>query len=224
MNQFNPNNFFDLSNFEHKALFDGAENVWEAFDRIPKYLEEFFARIPKNERIRGVVKPGAVLVGDDIFIGEGAKIEPTAYIEGPTIIGPRSIVGTGAYIRGGTILGEHAIIGHATEAKNCILLNNAAAPHFNFIGDSILGNGVNIGAGVILANYRLDAKPVPAGEKNTGLVKFGAVLGDRVKIGCNAVTEPGTFLLPDTWLMPLTYLRRGLYKKGDKHSDLIKQV
>lgn len=224
MNQFNPNNFFDLSSFEHKVLFHEAENVWEAFDRIPKYLEEFFARTPKSERVRGTVKSGAILVGDDIYIGEGAKIEPTAYIEGPTIIGPRSIVGTGAYIRGGTILGEHAIIGHATEAKNCILLDNAAAPHFNFIGDSILGNGVNIGAGVILANFRLDTKPVPAGEVSTGLVKFGAVLGDRVKIGCNAVTEPGTFLLPDTWLMPLTYLRRGLYKKGEKHSDLIKQV
>ena len=222
MNHFSPSTFFNLDNFAHKALFDRVENIWEVFERVPKYLEDFFARLPKNERIKGVVKSGSILVGDDIYIGEGAKIESTAYIEGPAIIGQRSIVGTGAYIRGGTILGEHAIVGHCTEAKNTIMLNDSAAPHFNFIGDSILGNGVNIGAGVILANYRLDAKPIPVVDKSTGLVKFGAVLGDNVKIGCNSVTEPGVFLYPDSWILPVTYLKRGLYGWGEKRSDLRK--
>lgn len=224
INNFHPSNFFNLDNFVHKALFDGVDNVWEVFARVPKYLEDFFARTPKVERIKGTVSPGAILMGEDIYVGADAKIEPTAYIEGPTIIGPRSIVGTGAYVRGGTILGEHAILGHCTEAKNTIMLNDSAAPHFNFVGDSILGNGVNIGAGVILANYRLDAKSVPAGEMSTGLVKFGAVLGDRVKIGCNAVTEPGVFMLPDTWVLPTTYLKRGLYGRGEKRSELKKVV
>lgn len=224
MNYFSPSNFFNLGTFAHKALFDNTENVWEVFARVPQYLEAFFKRLPKEERIKGVVRPGAILVGDDIYIGDGAKIEPTAYIEGPTVIGPRSIVGTGAYIRGGTILGEQAIIGHCTEAKNTIMLNNAAAPHFNFIGDSILGNSVNIGAGVILANYRLDAKAVPAGDTSTGLTKFGAILGDRVKVGCNAVLEPGTFLGKDTWVSPCSYLRRGCYEKGERHADLVKKI
>lgn len=219
-----PEIFFNLENYEHKALFFGAENVWEALNNIPKYMEEYFKKIPKGERIKGTVKPGAILVGDDIFIGEGAKVEPTAYIEGPAIIGPESIIGTAAYIRGGTILGRHCIIGHCTEAKNTIMIDNSAAPHFNFIGDSILGNNVNIGAGVVLANFRLDAKPVPVGAESTGLIKFGAALGDRVKVGCNSVLEPGTFLGPDTWVLPAQYFRRGYYVRGEDRKEIIKKI
>lgn len=216
--------FFNLDNYEHKALFAGTENVWEALNNISKYLEEYFKKIPKGERIKGTVKPGAILMGDDIFVGEGAKVEPTAYIEGPAIIGPESIIGTAAYIRGGTILGRHCIIGHCTEAKNTIMIDNSAAPHFNFIGDSILGNNVNIGAGVVLANFRLDAKPVPVGNESTGLIKFGAALGDRVKIGCNSVLEPGTFLGPDTWVLPAQYFKRGYYVRGENRKEIIKKI
>lgn len=214
--------FFNLEHYEHKALFAGAANVWEALNNISKYIEEYLAKIPANERIRGTVKPGAILMGDNIYIGEGAKIEPTAYIEGPAIIGPESIIGTAAYIRGGTILGRHCIIGHCTEAKNTIMIDGAAAPHFNFIGDSILGNNVNIGAGVILANFRLDAKPIPCGDISTGLIKFGAVLGDRVKVGCNSVLEPGTFLGPDTWVLPAQYFKKGYYTRGENRREIIK--
>lgn len=219
-----PEIFFDLENYAHKALFAGADNIWETLNNVSKYIEEYLAKIPANKRIRGIVKPGAILVGDDIYIGEGAKVEPTAYIEGPAIIGPESIIGTAAYIRGGTILGRHCIIGHCTEAKNTIMLDGAAAPHFNFIGDSILGNNVNIGAGVILANFRLDAKPVPFGDISTGLVKLGAILGDRVKIGCNSVLEPGTFLGPDTWVLPMAYFRRGYYRRGENRKEIIKEI
>lgn len=219
-----PEIFFNLENYEHRALFLGADNVWGALNNIPKYLEEYFKKIPKEERIKGTVKPGAILVGDDIFIGEGAKVEPTAYIEGPAIIGPESIIGTAAYIRGGTILGRHSVVGHCTEAKNTIMLDHAYAPHFNFIGDCILGNDVNIGAGVILANFRLDAKPVPIGAKSTGLVKLGAILGDRVKIGCNSVLEPGTFLGPDTWVLPTTYFKKGYYRRGENRKEIIKEI
>lgn len=223
MNQFNPKLFFDLASFIYtKELFDGVENVWEVFGRAQTFLENFFKNMPPDQRINGSVHPSAIIKGD-VYIGPGAKVEPTAYIEGPTIIGPESIVGTAAYIRGGTITGRKCIIGHATEVKNAIFLDHAAAPHFNFVGDSIMGNDVNIGAGVILANFRLDAKPVPAGGTTTGLVKFGAILGDRVKIGCNTVTEPGAFLGKECWVGPVNYLRRGYYEKGQKHSDLVKK-
>ena len=219
-----PEIFFNLENYEHKALFDGVENVWEAFNNVEEYIKQYLEKIPKEERIRGNVRPGAILVGDDIYVGEEAKIEPTAYIEGPAIIGPESIVGTAAYIRGGTILGRHSVIGHCTEAINTIMIDDAFAPHFNFIGDSILGNGVNIGAGVVLANFRLDAKPVPIGDQSTGRVKFGAVLGDRVKIGCNSVLEPGTFLGPDTWVLPTTYFKKGYYRRGENRREIVKEI
>ncbi|MFA5133275.1 MAG: hypothetical protein WC459_00485 [Patescibacteria group bacterium] len=219
-----PELFFNLENYEHRALFDGAKNVWEAFNNIEDYIKGYLEKIPKEQRIKGTVRPGAILMGDNIFVGEGAKIEPTAYIEGPAIIGPESIVGTGAYIRSGTITGRHCIIGHCTEAKNTIMLDNSAAPHFNFVGDSILGNNVNIGAGVILANFRLDAKPVPAGEKSTGLIKLGAILGDRAKIGCNSVLEPGTFLGPDTWVLPAQYFKKGYYRRGTDRKEIIKEM
>ncbi|MBU1179447.1 hypothetical protein KJ885_00715 [Patescibacteria group bacterium] len=220
-----PEMFFNLDDYEHKALFDGAENVWDAFNNISEYINQYLEKIPIEERIKGVVKGGAILVNkDEIYIGEGAKIEPTAYIEGPAIIGPESIVGTAAYIRSGTVLGRHCIIGHCTEAKNTIMLDDSAAPHFNFIGDSILGNNVNIGAGVILANFRLDEKPVPIGEMSTGLVKLGAILGDRVKIGCNSVLEPGTFLGPDTWVLPTAYFKKGYYRRGENRKEIIKEI
>lgn len=221
---FRPDQFFDLEQYEHKELFDGIKNVWEAFAKVDVYLEQFFAARKGQNLILGEVKSGAILKGENIYIGPGAKVEPTAYIEGPTIIGPESIIGTAAYIRGGTITGRKCVVGHCTEAVRTIMLNHAWAPHFNFIGHSILGNDSNIGAGVILANFRLDAKEVPVGDRSTGIIKFGAVLGDTAKIGCNAVTEPGTFLRKGSWVLPTTYLRRGLYEPGEKRVLLNKLV
>lgn len=222
-NQLHPTQFFDLADYEHKALFDGIEYVWEAYGRLDQYLDAFFEERKGQSIILGEVKPGAILDGDRIYIGPGAKVEPTAYIQGPTIIGPESIVGTAAYIRAGTITGRKCVIGHCTEAVRTIMLNHAWAPHFNFIGHSILGNDSNIGAGVILANFRLDGSEVPSpGGGTTGLIKFGAALGDRVKIACNAVTEPGMFLKPDCWIMPCAYTRRGLYERGEKRVEIKK--
>jgi len=221
---FKPEKFFDLSNFEYKDIFNNIEKVWEIIPYLPDFALKILKTIPKEKRIQGEVKNGAILIGDEIFIARGAKIEPTAYIEGPAIIGPNSIVGTAAYVRGGTILGKNCILGHCTESRNTLMLDGSKAPHFNFIGDSILGNNVNIGAGVILANLRLDSKNVPVGKENSGLQKFGAILGDRVKIGCNTVTEPGTLLAKDCWVFPCIYLRRGLYKKGRRKIDLIKKL
>ncbi len=221
MNEFHPSRYFNLDEYMHKELFEGVEFVWQVFERSEKYLEKLFSATPRDQWIQGIVHPQAILKGD-VMVAEGAKIEPTAYIEGPCYIGPNSIIGTGAYIRGNTILGNRSIIGHCTEAKNTIMMNHAAAPHFNFIGDCILGSHSNIGAGVILANYRLDAKAIPAGTMSTGMIKFGAVLGDDVKVGCNTVLEPGTFIQTGAWIGPVQYLRRGVYQKGERHSDLVK--
>ena len=220
-NEFSAEKYFDLSGYMHKELFEGTEFVWQAFERSEKYLEKLFSETPKDQWHQGDISDQAIIKGD-VIIAKDAKVEPTAYIEGPCYIGPRSIIGTGAYIRGLTILGERSIIGHCTEAKNTIMLDYACAPHFNFIGDCIMGGRSNIGAGVILANFRLDAKEVPAGNSTTGMVKFGAILGDDVKVGCNAVLEPGMFIQKDAWVGPTQYLRRGVYKKGERHADLIR--
>ena len=213
-----PTDFFNLEDYAQAALFKDVKDVWEVFAKLDDYLAEFFKNKQGQNLIWGNVRPGAILVGDKIYIGPGAKIEPTAYIEGPVIIGPGTMVGPGAYIRGGTITGNNCVIGHGTEAVKTIMLDRAAAPHFNYVGHSILGNDTNIGAGGVLANSRLDGAEIGG----TGLKKFGAVLGDRVKIGCNAVTEPGTFLLPDTWVMPCASIRRGWYKPGQRRTDLEK--
>lgn len=221
-NQFHAKEYFEIRDYMHQELFLETVYVWEAFSKSEKYLEKLFKQIPKSRWREGTVSDQAVIKGD-VIIAEGAKVEPTAYIEGPAYIGPDSIIGTAAYIRGNTILGRRCIIGHCTEAKNTIMLDGACAPHFNFIGDSIMGRDSNIGAGVILANFRLDKKTVPATKKlSTKLTKFGAVLGDRVKVACNAVLEPGTFIRPDAWIGPVAYIRRGIYEKGERHSDLVK--
>ncbi len=133
---------------------------------------------------------------EQISIGEGTIIEPGAYIRGPCIIGKNCQIRHGAYIRGNVIIGDHCVVGHATELKHSILLDHAHAAHFAFVGDSILGNGVNLGAGVRCANLRLDGAPVCVqyGEESfsTGMRKLGAVIGDEAQIGCNVVLNPGT--------------------------------
>ncbi|MFH1539857.1 MAG: glucose-1-phosphate thymidylyltransferase [bacterium] len=202
-----PAEFFDLSSFEHKALFDGVENVWETVARIGEYLERW-----KDWEIRGEVREGAVIVGK-VSIGEGTVVEPTAYIEGPTVIGKNCAVRHGAYVRGKVIAGDGCVIGHATEVKNSIFLNGAKAAHFAYVGDSILGAGVNLGAGAKLANFKIQAgRPnidvAKGGEKfQTGQRKLGAILGDGVELGCNSVTAPGTLVGPGSMVYPCTSIR-----------------
>ncbi|MDE3055159.1 MAG: UDP-N-acetylglucosamine diphosphorylase [Verrucomicrobiota bacterium] len=133
-----------------------------------------------------------------IAIGKGTVIEPGVYIQGPCIIGENCILRHGAYIRNGVIMGNHCAIGHAAEVKHSILLNYAAAAHFTYVGDSILGNRVNLGAGVKCANLRLDRRPVVP-----GLSKFGTCIGDSAQVGCNAVLNPGTLIGRDAIIYPL---------------------
>lgn len=145
-----------------------------------------------------VVYAGVALLDDDIVIGEGTVIETGALIKGPTVIGARCDVRQGAYIRGGCIFGDGCVIGHATEVKDSVFLDGAKAGHFAYVGDSILGNRVNLGAGTKLANLKIIESPVRVrveGEiHDTGLRKFGAIIGDDSELGCNSVTNPGTLL------------------------------
>jgi UDP-N-acetylglucosamine diphosphorylase / glucose-1-phosphate thymidylyltransferase / UDP-N-acetylgalactosamine diphosphorylase / glucosamine-1-phosphate N-acetyltransferase / galactosamine-1-phosphate N-acetyltransferase len=189
-------NFFDLSDFAHKALFEACEYPWEAFPAIKEYLNGL-----SLGKIDVEIPEGAFLENPELIsIGEGTIVEPGAFIKGPCVVGKGCSIRQGAYIRGNVVVGDHCVVGHATEAKNTVFLNWAQAGHFAYLGDSILGNHVNLGAGTKCANLKLDNGTVVLsvdGESvDTGLRKFGAVIGDFVQIGCNAVTNPGTIIGP----------------------------
>ena len=152
--------------------------------------------------------PGVHLEGL-VYLHPTVKLPHTATIIGPVWIGARTEIRPGAFIRGNVIVGEGCVLGNACEFKNCLLMNRVQTPHFNYVGDSILGNGAHFGAGVICSNVRLDQKNVsvhlPGGVVvDTGLRKFGAIVGDRSEVGCNAVLQPGTLLGPRSLVMPLT--------------------
>ena len=153
-----------------------------------------------------VVMAGAILMGDGIRLGRGVLVEPGALIKGPALIGDRSEIRQAAYLRGYCVLGRRCVAGHATEIKHSVFLDEAKAGHFAYLGDSILGRDVNLGAGTKCANLRFLPGNVTvrtdAGRVDSGLRKFGAVLGDRVQTGCNSVTSPGTLIGPDSFLLP----------------------
>lgn len=208
MNPFAPDELFALESYAHKDLFSGAANAWEALARLQAYLKE---RIRPG--IRGTVEPGAHLANEgEIEIAEGARVEAGAYVRGPALIGPGTEVRHGAYVRGGVITGRECVIGHTTECKNAIFLDEANAAHFAYVGDSILGNRVNLGAGTKLANLKVVHGTVevisPQGRPvATGLRKLGAILGDDVELGCNTVSSPGTVVGPRTLVYPLASIR-----------------
>lgn len=191
-----PAALFDLAGWQHRELFAGCTFAWQALRRLPEYLQSVL-----RPGIRGEVEPGAYVVGD-VEIAEGTRVEAGAYIRGPALIGPDTEVRQGAYIRGNALAGTACVIGHASECKSAVLLDRAKAPHFAYVGDSILGADVNLGAGVRLANLKMVAGTVTVrladGRRiDTGMPKLGALVGDRTQIGCNAVTSPGTVVGPD---------------------------
>jgi NDP-sugar pyrophosphorylase family protein len=192
MNKLSPEYFFDLSSFAHADLFKDCVYVWEAVSRIKTYL--------KNSplgKIEVDIPPGVHLIDPHLIsIGEGTTVEPGAYIKGPCIIGKNCSVRHGAYIRGDFIAGNQCVIGHDTETKNSIMLDKAQAGHFAYLGDTILGNHVNLGAGTKCANLKLDHQLIKVSVEgnffDTGLKKLGAIIGDYSQLGCNSVTNPGT--------------------------------
>ena len=183
-------------------LFEGVSHPWEV---LGAHLRRHVAETVRPG-ILGTVHAGAFIVGDDVEIGVGSVVEPGAYIQGPCILGENVSVRHGAYVRGHVLAGDGAVIGHATEVKGSVFLPGAKAGHFAYVGDSLLGRDVNLGAGTKLANLRLagDEVVIRCGSERlpTGLRKLGAILGDGVQTGCNSVTNPGTILGPRCRVLP----------------------
>jgi bifunctional N-acetylglucosamine-1-phosphate-uridyltransferase/glucosamine-1-phosphate-acetyltransferase GlmU-like protein len=160
---------------------------------------------------------GSCLMGEDIFVGPGCVIEPGALIKGPTIIGAQCEIRQGAYLRGHCLVGDRCVVGHTTEMKHAAMLDDAKAGHFAYIGDSILGNRINLGAGTKLANLKMIGTPISVRDEDktydTGLRKFGAIIGDDTETGCNSVTNPGTLLGRRCLVCPGISVKSGYYKK-----------
>lgn len=216
-----PDGFFDLTDAFAASFFADCSYVWEAITQIGVHV----ARLVGNEQtILGTVMPGAYVSDRPIFIGEGAVIEPGAYVQGPAYIGAGAAVRHGAYVRDNVILLPGSVLGHASEAKNALFLPGAHAPHFNYVGDSILGHRVNLGAGTKLSNLGImSEKDMVTGKRpsiqltidsqtyDTGLAKMGAILGDEVQTGCNAVLNPGALIGPRTLVYANLSLRKGYH-------------
>ncbi|MBE7055499.1 MAG: UDP-N-acetylglucosamine pyrophosphorylase [Ruminococcaceae bacterium] len=153
---------------------------------------------------------GYKLIADGVLVGENVKIYPTVTIEGPAIIGEGTQIRPGAFIRGSVITGKNCVIGNSTELKNCVLLDNVQVPHYNYVGDSVLGNYAHMGAGSICSNLKSDGKAVVIHgdtEYETGLRKIGGILADGADVGCGCVLNPGTVIGKNTSVYPLTSLR-----------------
>lgn len=203
---FLPGSLLDLRETEHAELFDLTEPAWNALSRIEGYLSALLDRIESSVP-QGQIDPRAV-VGARVHVAEGAVIEPNAVVQGPAWIGKGSLVRSGAYVRENVIVGDDCILGNSSEFKNCLLLNGCEIPHFNYVGDSILGHRVHLGAGAICSNFRLDHAMIRVKNRKgeiieTGLQKLGAIVGDRCEIGCHAVLNPGSVLGRDCIIYPL---------------------
>lgn len=195
---------FDLTAFSHRAIFRSEERPWEVLGAIGSYLKSYALGKIEIEIPEGVFLENPELIS----IGEGSVVEPGSFIRGPCILGKNCSVRHGAYIRGNLIAGDHCVIGHASEVKNALFLDHAQAAHFAYVGDSVLGNRVNLGAGTKLANLKLNHHEISIivdGQLvKTGLRKFGALLGDDAQLGCNSVTNPGTILGQGSFWYPCT--------------------
>jgi NDP-sugar pyrophosphorylase family protein len=189
---FKPADLFDLSQTEHAGIFDGCEYAWDALKRLADYLKATL-RPALHNRCEGVA-----FIGKLVFIGEGTVVEDGVMIKGPAIIGRNCELRHNAYIREQVVIGDGCVVGNSCEVKNSLLFNGAVAPHFNYIGDSILGHKAHLGAGVKISNVKLVPGnvlvEVDGKSFDTGLRKFGALLGDRTDIGCNAVLNPGSII------------------------------
>jgi bifunctional UDP-N-acetylglucosamine pyrophosphorylase / glucosamine-1-phosphate N-acetyltransferase len=215
-----PTDFFTFDDPDCARLFEGCQYVWEALWHLSSHVERL---VGQGQTILGDVAEGAY-IGPQVYVDKGAKVAPCAYVMGPAYIGRDASVRHGAFIRENVIMMPGSILGHASEAKHSLLLPGADAPHFNYVGDSILGQRTNIGAGTKLSNVTLvsekDAETgrrpsirivVEGREYDTRLAKFGAILGDGAQTGCNSVLNPGTLLGRNSLVYANLSLRKGYY-------------
>ncbi len=194
-------------------VFEGCEFPWEVLPKIGSFIRELGETLSEEEYEK---RDG------DVWVARSAKVAPTAFVNGPVIIGKNAEVRHCAFIRGNAIVGEGAVVGNSTELKNVILFNKVQVPHYNYVGDSILGFKSHMGAGAITSNVKSDKTLVTIsvnGEKiETGLKKVGAILGDEVEVGCNSVLNPGTIIGAKSNVYPLSMVRgfvgaNSIYKK-----------
>lgn len=189
---FAPADLFDLTQSEHASIVEGCSHAWEALPKIGDYLRAKLHPALHN-RCTGVA-----FIGPDVYIGEGTVVEDGAMIKGPAIIGRNCQIRHNAYIRENVLIGDHCVVGNACELKNALLFNHAEVPHFNYVGDSILGFKAHLGAGVKISNLKITPGHVSIEQEgrliDTGLRKFGALIGDHANVGCNAVLNPGSIL------------------------------
>ena len=195
-------NLYNLKETIAKDLFEGAVYPWEVLPKISDFIKKLGATLSEEEYEKR---------GEDIWIAKSATVAPTAYIHGPAIIGKEAEVRHCAFIRGNAIVGEGAVVGNSTELKNVVLFNKVQVPHYNYVGDSVLGYKAHMGAGSITSNVKSDKKlvVVKAGDERieTGLKKFGAMLGDEVEVGCGSVLNPGTVIGSHSNIYPLSSVR-----------------
>ncbi len=214
-------NLYNLEETIAKNLLEEATYPWEVLSKIEEYILKIGEELSKEDYNK---------VGGNVWIAKSAKVAPTAYINGPAIIGENAEVRHCAFIRGNAIVGNNAVVGNSTELKNVILFNNVQVPHYNYVGDSILGYKAHMGAGSITSNVKSDKKLVVIknGDEmiETGRKKVGAMIGDNVEVGCGSVLNPGTVIGRDSNIYPLSSVRgvvkaHSIYKKDRNIVDKV---
>ncbi|MCH4886278.1 UDP-N-acetylglucosamine pyrophosphorylase [Acidaminobacter sp. JC074] len=214
-------NLLDLKETISAGLFDGLEYPWQAIPKISDYITELGMALSLDDYDK---------VSEYVWISKTAKVTPTAFIEGPTIIDHDAEIRHCAFIRGGVIVGKSSIVGNSSELKNAILFNEVQVPHFNYVGDSILGYKSHMGAGSITSNMKSDKSNVSVKSQGltieTGLRKFGTILGDYVEVGSNAVLNPGSVVGRNSNIYPLSMVRGAIPQNSiyKKYGDLVEKV
>ncbi len=213
MKELKSANLFDFTKTIAKDFFESAEYPWELLPGISEYIMKLGETLPADKFDK---------IGDNVWVAKSAKVAPTAYLNGPLIIDEDAEVRHCAFIRGSAIVGKGSVVGNSTELKNCILFDSVQVPHYNYVGDSIYGYKAHTGAGTIASNLKADKSLVTVnfrGEKvETGVKKFGAMVGDFGDIGCNTVMNPGSVIGRGTNVYPLSFVRgyveaNSIYKK-----------
>lgn len=206
-------NLLDMSQTIASAIFNDVKYPWEVLSKIGNFIIDLGNTLPQQDYNK---------IGENVWIAKTAKVAPTACINGPTIIGKEAEIRHCAFIRGNVIIGEGAVVGNSTELKNVILFNKVQVPHYNYVGDSVLGFKAHMGAGSITSNVKSDKTLVTINNDGnryeTGLKKMGAILGDHVEVGCNSVLNPGTVVGRGSQIYPLSMVRgyvpeKSIYKK-----------
>ena len=217
-------NLYNLDETIAKDLLKEVIYPWEVLPKISEYILELGKQLDESKYNK---------IGEDIWIAKSAKVAPTAYITGPLIIGENAEIRHCAFIRGKVIVGENAVVGNSTELKNVILFNNVQVPHYNYVGDSILGYKAHMGAGSITSNVKSDKKLVVVkngdSKIETGLKKFGAMIGDEVEVGCGSILNPGTVIGKNSNIYPLSSVRgvipeKSIYKNKNEIVEKINKT